>query len=142
MASGRLIADMTPRRRTREFRRLLDLIDQRVPDQLAVHVVLDNVSAHRTAEIQRWLQRHPRFRFHFTPIHSSWMNLIERWFAELTTKWLRRGSHRGVAELTCAVERRVADWNATPRPVVWRKAADQIFANLAGYLNRFPDSGH
>ena len=142
VASGHVIADLTPRHRAREFRRFLDLIDEQVPDELVVHVVLDNVASHRTAEIQRWLQRHPRFQFHFTPTYSSWMNLIERWFAELTTEWLRRGAHRSVAELTAAVEHWVADWNADPRPFVWHKTADQIFDNLAGYLNRIPDSGH
>jgi len=142
IASGHVIADLAPRHRAREFRRFLDLIDEQVPDELAVHVVLDNVSTHRTAEIQRWLQRHPRFSFHFTPTYSSWMNLVERWFAELTTKWLRRGAHRSVADLTDAVERWVADWNENPRPFVWHKTADQILNNLAGYLNRIPDSGH
>ena len=137
-----MIADLTPRHRAREFRRFLDLIDEQVPDELAVHVVLDNVSTHRTAEIQRWLQRHPRFTFHFTPTYSSWMNLVERWLAELTTKWLRRGAHRSVADLTDAVERWIADWNENPRPFVWHKTADQILNNLAGYLNRIPDSGH
>ena len=110
--------------------------------ELAVHVVLDNVATHRTAEIQRWLQRHPRFSFHCTPTYSSWMNLVERWFAELTTKWLRRGAHRSVADLTRDVERWVDDWNEHPRPFVWHKTADRIFDNLAGYLNRIPDSGH
>lgn len=142
VASGHVIADLTPRHPAREFRRFLDLIDEQVPDELVVHVVLDNVATHRTAEIQRWLLGHPRFHFHFTPSYSSWMNLVERWFAELTTKWLRRGAHRSVAELTGAVERWVADWNANPRPFVWHKTADQIFDNLAGYLNQIPDSGH
>ena len=108
MASGHVIADMTPRHRAREFRRFLDLIDEQVPDELDVHVVLDNVATHRTAEIQRWLLGHPRFQSHFTPTYSSWMNLIERWFSELTTKWPRSGAHRSVAELTCAVEHWVA----------------------------------
>ena len=142
IASGHVIADLTRRHRAREFQRFLDLIDRSVPDELAVHVVLDNVSTHRTAAIQRWLQRHPRFTFHVTPTYSSWMNLVERWFAELTTKWLRRGAHRSVADLTSAVEHWVADWNEHPRPFVWHKTADQIFDNLAGYLNSIPDSGH
>ena len=79
---------------------------------------------------------------YFTPTYSSWMNLVERWFAELTTKWLRRGAHRSVADLTRDVERWVDDWNEHPRPFVWHQTADQIFDNLAGYLNRIPDSGH
>ncbi len=116
IVSRHVIADLTPRHRAREFRRCLDLIDEQVPDELAVHVVLDNVATHRTAEIQRWLQRHPRFRFHFTP--TSWMNLVERWFAELTTKWLRRGAHCRVSDLTGDIERWVAGWNEHPRPFV------------------------
>ena len=137
-----MIADLTPRHRARGFRRFLDLIDAQVPDELAVHVVLDTVATHRTAGLQRWLQRHPRFTFHFTPTYSSWMNLVERWFAELTAKWVRRGAHRSVDDLTSTVERWVDDWNENPRPFVWHKTADQILNNLAGYLNHIPDSGH
>ncbi len=142
IASGQVITEMTPRHRAREFQQFLTLIDRNVPSELAVHVVLDNVATHRTAAIQRWLRRHPRFTFHFTPTYSSWMNLVERWFAELTTKWLRRGTHHSVADLIRAVEAWVADWNEHPRPFVWHKTADQIFDNLTGYLNRIPDSGH
>ena len=142
VASGHVIADMTPRHRAREFKQFLTLIDRSVPGELAVHVVLDNVATHRTPEIQRWLRRHPRFTFHFTPTYSSWMNLVERWFAELTTKWLRRGTHHGVSDLIRAVEAWVADWNEHPRPFIWHKTADQIFDNLTGYLNRIPNSGH
>ena len=91
---------MTSRNRAEEFRRFLNLVNREVPDYLQVHVVLDNASTHKTASIQRWLQRHPRFTFHFTPTYASWMNLVERWFAELTTKHIRRGTHRSVRELT------------------------------------------
>src|SRR5437762_1173420 len=90
LASGQVIAAMTPRRRAEEFRRFLNLIDNSVPAHLDVHVVLDNSSTHKTPSIQRWLIRHPRFSFHFTPTYSSWLNLVERWFAELTTKWIKR----------------------------------------------------
>ena len=98
----------------------------------------------RTARpaIQRWLQRHPRFTLHFTPAYSSWMNLVERWFAELTSKWLRRGTHHSVPDLIRSVEMWVASWNENPRPFIWHKSADQILDNLAGYLERIPDSGH
>ncbi|MCY4618737.1 MAG: IS630 family transposase [Chloroflexi bacterium] len=119
IASGHVIADLTPRHRAREFRGFLDLIDEQVPNDLAVHVVLDNVAFHLTAEIQRWLHGHPRFTFHFTPTYSSWMNLVKRWFAELTTKWLRRGAHCTMADLTSAVERWVGGLNENPRPCVW-----------------------
>jgi transposase len=98
VASGRVIADMTPRHRAEEFRRFLNRIDRSVPEHLEVHVVLDNSSTHKTPSIQRWLLRHPRFTLHFTPTYSSWLNLVERWFAELTTKWIKRGAHRSVRE--------------------------------------------
>lgn len=90
VASGQVIADMTARHRAVEFQKFLNLIDKNVPDHLDVHVVLDNVSTHKTPSIQRWLLRHPRFTLHFTPTYSSWLNLVERWFAELTTKWIKR----------------------------------------------------
>ncbi len=142
VASGCVITEMTPRHRAREFQQFLTLIDRSVPRELAVHVVLDNVSTHRTPAIQRWLQRHPRFTLHFTPTYSSWMNLVERWFAELTSKWLRRGTHHSVPDLIRSVEMWVASWNENPRPFIWHKSADQILDNLAGYLERIPDSGH
>jgi transposase len=93
MASGKVIADMTDRHRAVEFRKFLNLINRSVPEDLDVHLIIDNVSTHKTPEIHRWLLRHPRFHLHFTPTYSSWMNMVERWFAELTEKWLRRGSH-------------------------------------------------
>ena len=99
VASGQVIEQLTPRHRAEEFRRFLNLIDKTVPAQLAVHLVVDNSSTHKTPSIQRWLVRHPRFTLHFTPTYSSWLNLVERWFAELTTKWIKRGSHRSVRDL-------------------------------------------
>src|SRR5262245_37190942 len=89
VASGKVIAQMTPRHRAIEFKRFLARIDQAVPAELDVHVICDNSSTHYTPEIRRWLMRHPRFNLHFTPTYSSWLNLVERWFAELTSKWLR-----------------------------------------------------
>ncbi len=103
VASGHVIADMTDRHRAEEFRRFLNLINRSVPEGLDVHLVVDNVSTHKTPEIKRWLVRHPRFTLHSTPTYSSWINLIERWFAELTTKWLRRGTHRSTKELEAAI---------------------------------------
>ena len=103
VASGQVIADMTERHRAVEFRRFLNLINRTVPDDLDVHLVVDNVSTHKTPEIHRWLVRHPRFNLHFTPTYSSWMNLVERWFAELTNKWLRRGTHRSTKELEASI---------------------------------------
>ena len=100
VASGNVIGTMTSRHRAAEFLAFLKPDRAAVPADLDVHVVLDNVSTHKTPAIQRWLVRHPRFHFHFTPTYSSWLNLVERWFGELTTKWLRRGTHRSVRELT------------------------------------------
>jgi transposase len=142
VASGNVITSMTARHRSEEFRRFLTLIDEQVPDGLDVHVVLDNVSSHKSPTIQRWLQQHPRFTFHFTPTYSSWMNLVERWFGELTTKWLRRGTHRSVKELVAAIETWTQNWNENPKPFVWHKTADEILDSLATYLQRINDSGH
>jgi transposase len=88
------------------------------------------------------LVAHPRFRLHFTPTSSSWLNLVERWFAELTSKWLRRGSHRSVAELEHSIRQWVAAWNQDPRPFVWHKTADEILDTLAAYCQRINASGH
>ena len=142
VASGQVIADMAPRHRAEEFRRFLNLIDKSVPDHLDVHVVLDNSSTHKTPSIQRWLLRHPRFTLHFTPTYSSWLNLVERWFAELTTKWIKRGTHRSVRELTASIRTWIAGWNDNPKPFVWHKTADEILDSLATYCQRINDSGH
>jgi transposase len=141
-ASGKVISEMTPRHRAEEFRKFLNLIERSVPEGLDVHVVLDNSSTHKTPQIRRWLQRHPRFTFHFTPTYSSWLNLVERWFAELTTKWLRRSAHRSVRDLTASIRTWIANWNDEPRPYVWHKDADEILEGLAAYCQRINDSGH
>ena len=142
VASGQVISEMTPRQRADEFRRFLNLIDKTVPAELDVHVVLDNSSTHKTPAIQRWLVRHPRFTFHFTPTYSSWLNLVERWFAELTTKWIKRGSHRSVRDLTASIRTWITNWNDEPRPFVWHKSADEILDSIAAYCQRINDSGH
>jgi transposase len=142
VASGQVISEMTPRHRAEEFRRFLNLIDASVPAELEVHVVLDNSSTHKTPSIQRWLLRHPRFRLHFTPTYSSWLNLVERWFAELTTKWIKRGSHRSVRELVASIRTWITNWNDQPKPFVWHKGADEILDSLAAYCQRINDSGH
>jgi transposase len=142
VASGNVIADLTPRHRAEEFRRFLNLIDKTVPDHLDVHVVLDNQSTHKTPSIQRWLLRHPRFTLHFTPTYSSWLNLVERWFAELTTKWLKRGTHHSVKDLVASIRTWITNWNDNPQPFVWHKTADEILDSLASYCRRISDSGH
>jgi len=135
VASGKVIADLTERHRADEFRRFLNLINRSVPAELDVHVIVDNSSTHKTEEIHRWLVRHPRFSLHFTPTYSSWMNLVERWFAELTNKWLRRATHRSTKELEVAISSWVDTWNENPRPFVWHKSAEEILESLAAYLS-------
>jgi transposase len=142
VASGQVIAEMTPRHRAEEFRRFLRVIDAQVPAHLDVHLVLDNSSTHKTPSIQRWLQRHPRFTLHFTPTYASWLNLVERWFAELTTKWIKRGTHRSVRDLVASIRTWIATWNDDPRPFVWHKSADEILDSLAAYCQRINNSGH
>lgn len=142
VASGNVITDLTPRHRAVEFRRFLNLIDNNVPNDLDVHLIVDNSSTHKTPEIHRWLLRHPRFNLHFTPTYSSWINLVERWFAELTEKWLRRGTHHSTKDLENAIQHWVDNWNQNPRPFTWHKTADEILNTLAAYSQRISDSGH
>jgi transposase len=142
VASGKVISQMTARHRAIEFKRFLDHVDRQVPAGLDLHVICDNSSTHKTPAIQRWLVRHPRVHLHFTPTYSSWLNLVERWFAELTSKWLRRGSHRSVAELTASIQSWIDTWNEAPRPFVWTKTADEILDTIAAYCQRINDSGH
>lgn len=142
VASGNVIAELTQQHRAEEFRRFLNLINRIVPAELDVHVVVDNSSTHKTPAIRRWLLRHPRFTMHFTPTYSSWLNLVERWFAELTDKWLRRGTHRSTKDLVASIRTWIQRWNDEPRPFVWHKSADEILENLAAYCERISDSGH
>lgn len=142
VASGKVIAEMTPRHRAEEFRRFLSQVERSVPEGLDVHVVLDNSSTHKTPSIQRWLRRHPRFTLHFTPTYSSWLNLVERWFAELSEKWIKRGSHRSVRDLVASIRTWIESWNEDPKPYAWHKSADEILEGLAAYCQRINDSGH
>src|SRR3954452_21793286 len=142
MASGKVLTQMTDQHRAVEFRGFLNLIDRSVPEGPAVHVICDNASTHKAPEIQRWLKRHHRFTMHYTPTYSSWLNQVERWFSELTTKKLRRSTHRSVAELRRDINNWFEHWNTNPRPFIWRKTADEILDNLAGYLQRINDSRH
>jgi transposase len=142
LASGQVIAEMTPRHRAEEFRRFLNMIDASVPAHLEVHVVLEDSSTHKTPSIQRWLVRHPRFTLHFTPTYSSWLNLVERWFAELTTKWIKRSTHRSVRDLVASIRTWITNWNEDPKPYIWHKTADEILTSLANYCQRINDSGH
>ena len=142
LASGPVIAQHYRRHRHQEFLRFLKLIDAAVPKDLDLHLVLDNYATHKTPAIHQWLLRHPRFCLHFTPASSSWLNLVERWFAELTSRKLRRSAHRSVTELEADIRKWVNEWNKDPRPFVWTKTAGQILDTLAAYCERINDSGH
>jgi transposase len=142
LASGPVIAQHYRRHRHQEFLRFLKLIDAAVPEDLDLHLVLDNYATHKTPAIHQWLLRHPRFHLHFTPTSSSWMNLVERWFAELTNRKLRRSAHRSVTELEADIRKWINEWNKDPRPFVWVKTADEILKTLAAYCERINDSGH
>ncbi|MGO9321568.1 MAG: IS630 family transposase [Solirubrobacteraceae bacterium] len=142
MTTGKVIESLHSRHRAIEFKKFLQKIDDEVPADLDVHLILDNYSTHKTPAIKRWLAAHPRFHLHFTPTGASWMNLVERWFAELTSRKLRRGTHRSVAELNKDIRDWTRHWNENPRPYVWTKTAEQILNTLAAYCERISDSGH
>ena len=136
MTSGRVIGSLRQRHRATEFKKFLVQIDQEVPADLDVHLILDNYATHKTPEIRRWLLRHPRFHLHFTPTSGSWLNMVERWFTELTTKKIKRGAHTSVRALEKDIRDWIKTWNDDPRPYVWVKTADQILAALARYCER------
>lgn len=140
--TGTLIGECHPRHRAVEFRKFLNTIEASVPKDLDVHLILDNYATHKTPAIHRWLARHPRFHLHFTPTSASWINLVERWFASLTEKQLRRGVHRSTNELKTAIMSYLALSNESPKPFVWTKTADEILAATAKFCRRISDSGH
>lgn len=142
LATGKVIGSLHSRHRAQEFLAFLKKIDAEVPADLDCHVVLDNASTHKTPAVKRWLTAHPRFVLHFTPTSSSWLNLVERWFAELTTKKLRRGTHTSVRQLNTDIRTWIQTWNDDPKPYVWTKTADQILNSVANYCHRINDSGH
>jgi transposase len=146
LATGQVIGQHQRRHRHQEFLRFLKTIDAATPAGLDLHLICDNYATHKTPAIKKWLAAHPRFHLHFTPTSASWLNLVERWFAELTNRKLRRSAHRSVAELEADVMAWIAAWNEDPKPFVWTKTADEILASLAGYCTRInqlnSDSGH
>jgi transposase len=133
IATGKVITDLRPSHTSAEFVAFLNKINREVPKELDVHVVLDNLSTHKTPQVQQWLLRHKRFHFHFTPTYGSWMNLVERWFSALTTKKLQRSAHRNVKALADDIRAWVETWNEDPKPFIWHKSADEILERLAGY---------
>jgi transposase len=137
--TSRVISQFHRRHRSAEFRQFLDVIEAAVPSGLDVHLVLDNYGTHKTPIIWRWLAKRPRFYVHFTPTYGSWLNLVERWFAGLTTKQLRRGAHTSVARLEAAIREYIDAHHAAPKPFVWTKTADEILASIARFAQRTLD---
>ena len=128
--TGAVIGQCLPRHRHDEFLVFLRRIQREVPRGLQVHVILDNYATHSHPDVEAWLAKHPRFHLHFTPTSSSWLNLVERWFRDLTDKRLRRGSFNSVADLIAAIEEYLAVHNENAKPFVWTATADSILAKV------------
>ncbi|HEX3923078.1 MAG TPA: IS630 family transposase [Streptosporangiaceae bacterium] len=142
IADGTVISELHRRHRAAEYLKFLRAIDKAVPPDLDIHVVCDNLATHKTPAVNEWIARHPRFRIHFTPTGSSWINQVERWFAYLTTQLLQRGAHKSVRALESDVRNWIQQWNADPRPFVWKKTAEEILGSLARYLQRISGGEH
>jgi transposase len=142
VATGQVISSMHQRHRHQEFLKFLKTVDAATPAGLDLHLICDNYATHKTPAVRNWLLRHPRFHLHFTPTSSSWLNLVERWFAELTNRKLRRSAHRNVRELTADIQAWTDAWNSDPKPFVWTKTADEILDSIARYLQVINDSRH
>ena len=136
LKTSKVIAQLKQRHRSVEFRHFLDVIEAQVPAGLEVHIIVDNYGTHKTAIIRKWFAKRPRFHVHFTPTYGSWINLVERWFAELTNKRIRRGVFRSVKDLETAIRQYIDVHNENPKPFVWTKTADQILASIARYAQR------
>lgn len=142
VATGKVIGEVHRRHTAKEFLSFLRTIDKHVPDDLEVHVIMDNLGTHKTAAVTRWFVRHPRFHAHFTPTYSSWLNQVERWFALLEQRQLKRGVHRSVRSVERAIREFIEVCNEDPKPIRWTKAADEILRSIANLCLRTSDPGH
>jgi transposase len=140
--TGKVIGQCHARHRAREFLRFLEAIDAAVPAKLDVHLILDNASTHKTPAVKRWLLRRPRYHVHFTPTSSSWINQVERFFAEITQKQIKRGAHRSTRALEDAIRLYLKTHNDDSAPFQWTKSADQILESLARYCTAISGGGH
>jgi transposase len=136
LKTNRVIGQLHRRHRSQEFRSFLDTIEANVPADLDIHIVMDNYGTHKTASIRNWFAKRPRFHMHFTPTYGSWINLVERWFAEITNKRIRRGIFRSVKELEAAIREYIEVHNDDPKLFVWTKTADEILASMARFAQR------
>ena len=135
-----VITQFHQRHRSAQFREFLDLIETRVPRSLDVHIIMDNYSTHKTARIRNWFAKRPRFHVHFTPTYGSWISLVERWFADLTMKQIRRGAYGSVTQLKAGIQAFIDAHQANPKPFVWTKCADEILASIARFAQRTVDA--
>jgi transposase len=142
LATGQVIGELHRRHRSKEFLAFLRTVEANVPAELEVHLILDNYGTHKTPSVKAWLVRHSRFHVHFTPTSASWLNLVERWFALISERHIKRGTHRSTLELERAIRQYLNIYNETPKPFIWTKSADQILASLARFCKRISDSGH
>lgn len=142
VATGRVIGEIHRRHSAKEFLSFLRAIDKNVPDELDVHVIMDNLVTHKTKAVVNWFARRPRFHAHFTPTYSSWMNQVERWFALLEQRQLKRGVHRSVQSVEKAIREFIKVCNEDPKPIRWTKSADEILESIARYCSRISDPGH
>lgn len=142
VATGSVISSLAPRHRAVEFRDFLDLIDRQVDPAAQVHLICDNLATHKAPVIHAWLLAHPRFHLHFTPTYSSWLNEVERWFAELQRRQLDRGVFCSVDQLCQALEQWITVWNTDPHPFIWTATADQILGKIARYCERISGPAH
>jgi transposase len=142
IADGTVISELHRRHRAVEFRKFLISLDKAVPAGLDVHLVCDNLATHKTPAIRDWLDRHPRFRLHFTPTGSSWINQVERWFGLLTDQKIRRGVHKSVQALEADIRDWTRIWNEHPRPFKWIKTADEILDSLAKYIAKISGAAY
>lgn len=140
--TGKVIGQLNRRHRSIEFRKFLDKIEAEVPPGLDVHLILDNYGTHKTATIQRWLLKRPRFHLHFTPTGASWLNLVERWFGLLTERQLRRGVFRSTRILETTIRHYIDNHNEEPKPFIWTKTADEILDSVARFCQRTLETGH
>jgi transposase len=141
LKTSRVIGQMHRRHRSQEFRKFLSTIESNVPAELDVHIVMDNYGTHKTASIRNWFAKRSRFHVHFTPTYGSWLNLVERWFAEITNKRIRRGIFRSVKELEGAIREYIEVHNEDPKPFVWTRTADEILASIARFAQRTATTG-
>ena len=141
-ATGKVIGKLAPQHTAEDFRDFLNDIDRQVEPGLAVHVICDNLSAHKAPAVHKWLLAHPRFELHFTPTYSSWISQVERWFAELERRCLERGTFCSLDALKTALEEWISTWNETARPFKWTKTADQIIDRICRYCSRISGPGH